>query len=119
MRHTPPDRNRPLSAILEELGACMEAYRISRAIKQADLAKEAGIARSTLARLEAGQGGTIDTLLRVLRALDIEERLLTLVPDARRSPLDPRSESGAPRQRVRSSKDASDDGDWSWDDDAS
>ena len=56
------------------------------AIKQAELAEMAGISRSTLARLEAGNGGTIDSLARIMRALDIEDRLLDVMPDAKLRP---------------------------------
>src|SRR3546814_16619960 len=74
---------RPLSVLLSDLGKQIEAYRISRNLKQAELAEMAGISRSTLARLEAGNGGTIDSLARIMRALEIEDRLLDVLPDAK------------------------------------
>lgn len=104
----------PLSRLVEDLGVRLEAYRISRGIKQADLAASAGISRSTLMRLEAGSSGTIDTLVRVLRALGIAVRLADLIPDAALSPLDPMSETGQRRLRVRDRK--TDQAPWSWDD---
>ncbi|WP_417496255.1 helix-turn-helix transcriptional regulator [Maricaulis sp.] len=113
MEHSNPDLE-PISRIIENLGIRLEAYRISRGIKQADLAASAGISRSTLMRLEAGKGGTIDTLIRVLRALDLTDRLTDLIPDAALKPLDPMSETGQRRMRVRDRK--SDDAPWSWDD---
>src|SRR3546814_21058395 len=76
---------RPLSVLLSDLGKQFEAYRISRNLKQAELAEMAGISRSTLARLEAGNGGTIDSLARILRALEIEDRLLHIMPDAKQT----------------------------------
>ena len=84
---------------------------------QAELAKLAGISRSTLSRLETGNGGTIDSLARIMRALDIEDRLLDIVPDAKLSPLDPRSDTGRARQRVRKPSASEPSEDWSWDDD--
>lgn len=104
----------PITRIVEDLGIRLEAYRISRGIKQTDLAAGAGISRSTLMRLEAGSGGTIDSLVRVLRALDLGDRLLDLIPDAALSPLDPMSETGQRRLRVRDRK--ADTAPWSWDD---
>ncbi|WP_417482876.1 helix-turn-helix transcriptional regulator [Maricaulis sp.] len=104
----------PVSEIIAALGLRIEAYRISRGIKQADLASSAGISRSTLMRLEAGTSGTIETLVRVLRALGLTDRVLELVPDASLSPLDPMSETGQRRLRVRDRK--SDPAPWSWDD---
>jgi transcriptional regulator with XRE-family HTH domain len=109
---------RPLSVLLSDLGQQIEAYRISRTLKQGELAEMAGISRSTLARLEAGNGGTIDSLARIMRALDIEDRLLDIVPDAKLSPLDPRSDTGKTRQRVRKSSDSAPSEEWSWGDEA-
>lgn len=103
-----------IDLVVEDLGIRLEAYRISRGIKQADLAARAGISRSTLMRLEAGTGGTIDSLVRVLQALDLTDRLSDLVPDAALSPLDPMSETGQRRLRVRDRK--ADSAPWSWDD---
>src|SRR3546814_12741779 len=77
-------------------------------LKQAELAEMAGISRSTLARLEAGNGGTIDSLARIMRALEIEDRLLDVMPDAKMSPLAPRSDTGKARQRVRKSSEGED-----------
>ncbi len=108
----------PLAALLADLGRRLEAYRISRNIKQADLAELAGIGRSTLARMEAGKGGTIDSLARVMRALGLSERLLEIVPDARVSPLDPRSETGKARKRVRHAVQRSPDSEWTWGEEA-
>lgn len=108
----------PLVTLLTDLGRRLEAYRISRNLKQAELAQLAGISRSTLARLEAGQGGTIDSLVRVMRALNLGDRLLALLPDATLSPLDPRSASAKPRRRVRHSGKKAADGRWTWGDEA-
>lgn len=108
----------PLPSLMHGLGTRIEEYRISRNLKQEDLAGHAGISRSTLARLEAGKGGTIDSLARVLRALSIEDRLLDVVPDARISPLDPRSDAGKVRRRVRQSAKSNPDEKWSWGDEA-
>tara|TARA_R110002072_G_scaffold71403_9_gene171302 strand:- start:5391 stop:5744 length:354 start_codon:yes stop_codon:yes gene_type:complete len=108
------DKTQPIDQTLETLGIKLEAYRISLGIKQADLAAKAGISRSTLMRLEAGTSGTIDSLVRVLRALGLTDRLADLVPDAALSPLDPMSATGQRRMRVRDHK--RDDAPWSWND---
>src|SRR3546814_3833271 len=87
-------------------------------LKQSELAEMAGISRSTLARLEAGNGGTIDSLARIMRALEIEDRLLEVMPDAKLSPLDPRSDTGKARQRVRKSSEGEAGEEWSWGEEA-
>lgn len=109
---------RPLIALLADLGKQLEAYRISRNLKQAELAELAGVGRSTLARMEAGKGGTIDSLARVMRALGLGARLLEVVPDAKVSPLDPRSETGKTRKRVRHAIKSSRASKWTWGDEA-
>ena len=118
MPHYDSSDLRPLSVLLSDLGKRIEAYRISRNLKQAELAEMAGISRSTLARLEAGNGGTIDSLARIMRALEIEDRLLDVMPDAKLSPLDPRSDTGKARQRVRKSSEGEAGEAWSWGDEA-
>lgn len=105
----------PIAAVIGALGQRIERYRLSRNIRQADLAWQAGVSRVTLGKLERGEGGTLQTLARVLRALDIEERLPDLVPDATLSPLDPRSATGRPRQRVRQPAPVPD-APWAWGD---
>jgi len=104
-----------IEQLTRNLGRHLARYRIARNLKQSDLAEAAGIDRSTLSRLEQGRG-TIDTLARVLAALDIGPRLLDLVPDARLNPLDPKAGRGEERQRVRDSAKTADESPWSWND---
>ncbi|HAT87221.1 MAG TPA: XRE family transcriptional regulator [Rhizobiales bacterium] len=91
---------KPISLLAEELGERLSSYRLSRNLRQKDVADRSGISRGAIARIEAGKGGTIDSLLRIMQALDVEDRIEMLLPDACLSPLDPRSEIG-PRQRAR------------------
>lgn len=105
--------DKPIAVLARDLGDRIAAFRLSRNIRQEDVAREAGISRGAVARIEAG-GGTIDTLLRVIKALGIEDRIEMLVPDARMSPLDPKS-GVEPRLRARPSTDESpNNAPWSW-----
>ncbi|MCX6101029.1 MAG: helix-turn-helix transcriptional regulator, partial [Candidatus Bipolaricaulota bacterium] len=47
----------------------LESIRLSRNMTQVQLAEEAGVAPRTIGRLEKGQGVSLDTFIRVLRAL--------------------------------------------------
>ncbi|MCK9510434.1 MAG: helix-turn-helix transcriptional regulator [Pigmentiphaga sp.] len=105
----------PIQALLRELGQRLERYRLSRNLRQEDVAAAAGLSRMTVGKLERG-GGTLDTLARVLRALDLDGRILDVVPDARVSPMDPRSVGGEGRQRARPSNREPDAEPWSWGD---
>ena len=110
--------DKSIASAVRNLGAGIAAFRLSRNMGQDDVAAKAGIARSTLSRLEADETPTVDTLIRVMRVLGLGNRVATLVPDARPSPLDPRS-AGKPRSRSRKpSREPGDDGKggepWTW-----
>jgi transcriptional regulator with XRE-family HTH domain len=61
---------------LRELGEDIGGWRRLRGLTQAQLADRANLARTTIVRLEAGDGGvSAENLLRVLRALGILESL--------------------------------------------
>ena len=107
----------PLTRLLEELGARIEAYRISRQMKQEELASKAGISTRTLRRLESNGNGTLDTFARLLRALEMDHRLLDVIPAATVSPLDTRRTAKAPRRRVRHRAEEPDTP-WTWGDEA-
>lgn len=102
----------PMHVLMRDLGQRLKDYRISRNIKQDGLARMAGLSRMTIGKLEAGGGGTIETLLRVLRAFELEGRIFQILPDASISPLDPKSAKGTRRQRVRSVE--NDQEPWTW-----
>lgn len=106
----------PLHTRMRDLGRRIETYRISRRIKQEELADLAGLSRVTLGKLEAGKGATLDSLLRVLRALGLDDRILNLVPDAGISPLDPMAAQGQARQRVRDTGPKATTEPWQWGD---
>lgn len=53
------------SEISEILGERLKVRRLSLNLTQAALAEKAGIGISTVARIETGQGGTLDNIIRV------------------------------------------------------
>ncbi|WCM26271.1 helix-turn-helix domain-containing protein [Sphingomonas sp. QA11] len=106
-------KQQPIANVLVMLGERIEKYRLSRNLRQQDVAEAAGVRRGTVSKLEKG-GGTIETLARVLRALDIGDRLLDIVPDARLSPMDAHTTRGTERARARPQDPDQDDGPWSW-----
>lgn len=103
-------------AVLTEIGWRVERLRLERNITQTELAREAGISRRTLVRLEQGEDGIgVTTLLRVLRALGLLERVEQLVPDATPSPIQQLRSEGPKRQRARGAKRDDVTAPWSWD----
>jgi transcriptional regulator with XRE-family HTH domain len=68
-------------AMLAELGLRLAQLRIQLNMTQAELARKAGIGKRTLERLEAGETTQTRTLLRILRELDLLEKLEMLLPE--------------------------------------
>lgn len=68
--------------IATDVGGRVRALRLQRNVTQAALAAQAGVSRPTLAALERGGRGTVETLARVLYALGREAELDALAaPD--------------------------------------
>lgn len=83
------------------LGEQLERVRLLQNRPQTELAEKAGISERTLRRLESGQGGSMDSFIRVLMALNIDSNLSVLIPDSTVRPME-RSRS-AKNQRLRAS----------------
>lgn len=56
--------------LTEQIGAFVRHHRMEQNKTQGELAKAAGISRSTLSLLERGETVTVTTLIQVLRVLD-------------------------------------------------
>jgi len=87
-------------AVLIELGSRLGAARLSRDLTQAELAKEAGVSKRTLERIEAGQSAQLTSFIRVLRSLDLLDRLELLLPAAQPGPMDLLLRDGKTPQRA-------------------
>jgi transcriptional regulator with XRE-family HTH domain len=73
-------------AILRELGHRLAQLRIELDLTQAKLAGKAGVGKRTLERLEAGESTQTRTLCRLLRELDLLEKLDLLLPEPKVRP---------------------------------
>jgi transcriptional regulator with XRE-family HTH domain len=103
-------------ALQQLLGSRLRGLRLNRNESQEGLARRAGIGKATLQRLEEGRSGTIVTLLRVLRALDLEG-IDALVPAVEKSPLTEARGEHQTRIRARSSSPPqAPPGGWRWGD---
>lgn len=74
-------------AVLAELGERIASLRLARDITQQALSARAGVGRTVLQRIEAGEPVTTTNLVRVLRALDALDGLDRLLPPSAPSPL--------------------------------
>jgi transcriptional regulator with XRE-family HTH domain len=89
------------AAVLEELGSRLAAARLKRNLTQVTLAREAGISRNTVDRLERGVSVDLKLLVRVLRALSLLDPFLAGIPADQPSPMALLRAQGHKRQRAR------------------
>lgn len=101
-----------------QLGERLAAQRLALNLTQRQLSEQAGVGINTLRRLEAGQNPSLDTLLRVLNALDLGDRIDALAPPLDVRPID-RVRLTNKRERQRASgAGAAPAAPWTWDDDS-
>ena len=84
-------------------GKQLQELRIAKNLDQITTAEKAGISEKALRNLEAGRGSSIETLVRVLKALDSLQGLRLLAPKPSVSPLAVLRHSETARRRVRRS----------------
>ena len=109
------------ATVLAELGSRLARTRLERNITQAQLAEEAGIGVATLERMERGESARLSSLIRVLRALGLLERLDALVPEPLPSPIERLRLRGSERRRASragSPPGPSESEPWQWGDEA-
>ncbi len=73
---------------LSELGERVKETRIASEMTQEELAEKAGISYSSLYRLESGKSVQTDSLLRVLKALNMLQKLDVVLPKQEISPME-------------------------------
>lgn len=95
------DKEKSDSEILATLGERLARERLDRNITQAVVAREAGVARRTVSRLENGHSVDTQSLIRILRALGLLDRLERLAPPPRPSPVALAARRGRDRERAR------------------
>ena len=94
----------------------LESIRLSRNVTQAQLAEEAGVSPRTIDRLEKGQGVSMDTFIRVLMALGIQQNLEALLPDPTVRPIERVGIGAGERKRARPTQSSEARPTWSWGD---
>lgn len=94
----------------------LESIRLSRNITQAQLAEEAGVSPRTIGRLEKGQGVSMDTFIRIMIALGIQQNLEALLPDPIVRPIERVGIGAGERKRARPTQTSNERPTWSWGD---
>jgi transcriptional regulator with XRE-family HTH domain len=105
-------------AILLELGARVARRRLDLQLTQADVAEQAGVAKRTVERIEAGGSGQMSSMIRILRVLDLTDGIELMLPEPQPRPMDLLKRKGKVRQRASGSRRADPPDDpWKWEDD--
>ena len=109
------------NTVQKEIGSRLARYRLNRNLTQSEMAEEAGVSRATIARLENGSSTQLSNFIRVLRALDLLERIDVLIPEPQASPMEQLKMAGKQRQRAsterKSAKEVKEDAStWQWED---
>jgi len=94
--------------------ARLEKIRLDRNITQSALAEKAQIGERTLRRMENGEGVTLNTLIRVLMALDLHQNLKVLLPDPSIRPIERITLGEKDRQRASGNGAPEASLDWNW-----
>lgn len=87
-------------ATLAELAKRVQRVRLDRQMTQADLATASGLARPTVERFEASGVAQLATLVRILRALGLLDRLDALLPETTVRPIEAMENRGEERKRA-------------------
>jgi transcriptional regulator with XRE-family HTH domain len=87
--------------ILQEMGGRIRTYRLQRNLSQQELARRAGVNRTTVRDIEGGKDSQLSTLVKLMRALGRLEDLNAFLPLASVSPIQLMKLQGKPRQRAR------------------
>ena len=108
------------AAVLTELGDRLSRLRLQRNLTQAQLAREAGVSKRTLIRLESGESSQVTNLIRVVRALGLLGNLDAFVPPPLPSPIAQlRSRARERRRASPATKKRGPPTKWTWGDDSS
>lgn len=104
-------------SLLTNLGKRIEQLRIRKNLTQAQLAKEAGVGKRTLERIESGHSAQLTTFISILRALDLVDNLLDLIPDQEKSPMALLLGEQKTRYRASTRAPNKSTGEWTWKED--
>ncbi|GAB6088813.1 helix-turn-helix domain-containing protein [Spirochaeta dissipatitropha] len=102
--------------IEKDICSRLEQIRLARNITQAEIAREAGVSRRTIGRMEKGEGTSLDSFIRVLTALRLQQNLTLLLPDPDIRPIELISDREGHRRRARSKTGDKESRKWTWGD---
>ena len=113
INHTIPDY-----AIIKELGQRLQQIRVAKGMTQKMLSENAGVSLSTITRFESGKSIQIDSLISLMRTLDILSDLNVFIPQQDIHPMEIlREKNRKPRKRASAKRAEQENGSkWKWGD---
>lgn len=102
-------------AVLAEIGQRILQRRLEMQMTQAVLAEQAGVAKRTVERIEAGSSAQMSSMIRLLRVLELLSGLDLLFPEQIQRPMDLLKRRGKVRRRASTPRNKADkDKPWRW-----
>lgn len=104
--------------VLSDIATRVARVRVEFGLTQADLARDAGVSKRTIERIESGKSTQLAIFVRILRALGYLENMESLIPPAAPGPIERLDHQGQRRQRAKSSDRVAGNKsrDWTWGD---
>lgn len=87
--------------IVRSLARKVKQVRMNHELTQQELARRAGINVNTLRHFEAGENSSLLTFISVARVLQLEDGILSAIPEGQMSPLQALKYKTLERKRVR------------------
>lgn len=88
------------TAVLRELGQRIVHERLKQEYTQAHLATVSGVSKRTIERIESGQSAQFGSVIRLLRALTLLQKLDELIPSGDLPPVELFLSGGRQRKRA-------------------
>lgn len=88
------------TAVLRELGRRLVHERLKQQLTQAQLASASGVSKRTIERMESGHSAQFASVIHLLRALSLLEKLDTVIPIADLPPAELFLNGGRQRKRA-------------------
>ena len=88
---------------IKSIGERLKQYRVNARMTQQDLENKSGVSVRSISRLEQGASVQLDSLITILRALNLETNIDLLIPDQTKRPSYYLKEHEKTKQRVRKS----------------
>ncbi len=82
------------------IGTRIKQYRVNSGLSQKDLEYKSGVSMRSISRLEQGASVQLESLIKILLALNLEQNLEMLIPDQTKRPSFYLNKNTEPRKRV-------------------